>query len=151
MRSVDSKCHFVAWFYFIIIFIDIHVFTIVHACLGSLSCCNTQFLFKICHAFDSKQCCKISLNTDRFILPWICTKRPTPFVKNAPQTITCPSLCFIVGTWYLQLYLLPWCPRAYCLPSLSKRMNFDSSEKSTFGQLYSDQSLCNNTNSRRVV
>ena len=72
------------------------------------------------------------------------------FAENASQTITYPSPCFIVRTWYLQSYLIPG-HHTYCLPSLPKRLNFDLSKKSTFNHFLPDQSLCNNTNSRWAV
>ena len=110
-------------------FVDIHVFTIMHICLESLFCWNIQFAFKFSHAYDYKWHCKMSLYIAQFIWLWICTEGSTPFSENAPCTIMYPLPCFIVETWYLQSYLLPWDCCTHCFPSIPKRLNFDSSKK----------------------
>ena len=101
-------------------------------CFGSLSSWKIHPRGIPCLTNGTKTSFRMSLKTNRSIMPWIRWNGPVFAARKSPQTISDPPSCLTVGIWYFTLYFSPTGHRTYLMPSLPKRLNLLSSEKKTF-------------------
>ena len=83
-------------------------------------------------------------------MPSTSTNGPTPDWEKHPETITWPTPCFMVGTWYLGSSLLFGGRLTYLIPSDENILNLLSSPHSTRAHSFLVQCLYFWANSRRA-